>query len=123
MTQEVVHLEITDRSARLAAYQDRWSRMRRVIEARAQNFRNRPDVAGDTGLIIRTERMIGAGASATLVEEFAVDTGLLKAMAELEKQAAIETGQWVEKQDYSTFDWDLSKLSGDERQKVIAKLE
>jgi hypothetical protein len=45
--------------------------------------------------------VIGSGKKAKVIEECEVDTGLLNAMADLETQVAIETGQWTEKQDVS----------------------
>jgi hypothetical protein len=51
----------------------------------------------DTGLLMRTWKQIGSGDSAVIVEEYQVDTGLLKALLDHEKQAAQELGQWSEK--------------------------
>ena len=35
------------------------------------------------------------------IEEFLIDTGLLREMREHEKQAAIELGEWAEKREFS----------------------
>ena len=48
-------------------------------------------------MLIRKIRSIGSGENAREVEEYEFDAALMKAMLELEKQAAIETGQWEEK--------------------------
>jgi hypothetical protein len=54
---------------------------------------------GRTGLLVRTIKSIGSGEKATTVEEFAVDTGLLREIRELELQVSKELGQFVEKHD------------------------
>jgi hypothetical protein len=51
-----------------------------------------------TGLMVRTEKQIGAGEKAIRVVEFAVDTGLLRELRAHEEQAAKELGQWEDKQ-------------------------
>jgi len=52
-----------------------------------------------TGLLVRTEKVIGSGANARIVQEYAVDTALLKELRETEIQAAKELGQWSERQE------------------------
>jgi hypothetical protein len=65
-----------------------------VIAERAAD----PDMAnvpgGRTGLLVRRVKVIGSGDNAREVCEYEVDTGLLKELRELEKQAAVEAGQW-----------------------------
>lgn len=89
---------------RLAAYNDRWRRMQRVIEAREADpaLANAP--GGNTGLMVRQQKGIGSGFNFEIIEEFAVDTGLLKEMRELEKQAAQDLGQWTEKKEIAGKD-------------------
>jgi hypothetical protein len=91
-----IHLQITERDERLKADQERWDGMREVIQARKTGDYTR---ALKTGLLVRRERVIGTGENAKVIEEYEVDTALLDAMSSLEKQVAIETGQWTEKQD------------------------
>jgi len=90
-----IQLQITERDERLKADQERWDGMREVIQARKTGDYSR---ALKTGLLVRRERVIGTGKNAKRIEEYEVDTGLLDTMAALEKQVAIETGQWTEKQ-------------------------
>lgn len=89
---------------RVKALNDRWVRMRRVIEERAEH----PDYAdapgGTTGLLVKTYKQLGGGEHARTVEEFAVDTGLLRELREHEKQAAQELGQWSEKSEITGAD-------------------
>jgi hypothetical protein len=51
----------------------------------------------ETGLLTRTYKQIGSGEGAEKVEEYQVETGLLKELREHEKQAAQELGQWADK--------------------------
>src|SRR3974377_946566 len=88
--------QITERDERLKAAQERWGGMREVIQARKTGDWSR---ALKTGLCVRKQRVIGTGKNAKVIEDYEVDTALLYALASLEKQAAIETGQWSEKQD------------------------
>lgn len=83
---------------RVAALNDRWLRLQRVITARSTDPNCLRGAGGDTGLLAHKVRMIGSGENAMPVDEFEVDTGLLKELREIEKQAAIELGQWEEKQ-------------------------
>jgi hypothetical protein len=92
---DFVKLQITQRNERLQAAQERWNALREVIQARKTGDYSR---AVKTGLCVRRERVIGTGENAKLIEEYEVDTRLLDAMMNLEKQVAIETGQWTEKQ-------------------------
>lgn len=88
---------IASRENRIAAANDRWDRMKRVIDERAADPTMEKVPGGRTGLLVRTYKIVGTGPSAYTVDEFAVDTGLLKEMRELEKEAAQEVGQWLEK--------------------------
>lgn len=49
---------------------------------------------GETGLILRTIKQIGSGPMATIVEEFGIDTGMIREIRALHEQAARELGQW-----------------------------
>jgi len=88
---------IGHRARRIQALEDRWRRMQKVIEQRATD----PDMAkvpgGDTGLMVKQIKSIKLGKTSKVVEEYEVDTALLKELREHEKQAAQELGQWTEK--------------------------
>jgi hypothetical protein len=81
---------------RVDALNKRWNRLHRVIDERAKD-ETMTAPGADTGLLMRTWKQIGSGDSAVIVEEYQVDTGLLKALLDHEKQAAQELGQWSEK--------------------------
>jgi hypothetical protein len=106
----VVARGIADKQNRVDAYNDRWERMRKVIEGRAVEHAGYAG-GGATGLLVRQLKSIGKGEDAREVEEYAVDTALLKEMREHEKQAAIEVGDWTDKTQHS---FDLSNLSNEE---------
>ena len=82
-----IALEISSRNARVRALQDRWDRMRQVIDQRAAS----PDFAkvpgGTTGLLCRDLRCKDTPV-------YKVDTGLLAELRAHEQQAAQELSQW-----------------------------
>jgi hypothetical protein len=87
-----IALEISRRNARVQALQDRWDRLRQVIDERAAS----PDFAGvpggTTGLLMKDYK--GKDADTPV---YKVDAGLLAELRNHEKQAAEELGQWGEK--------------------------
>lgn len=85
---------------RVEALQDRWERMRRVIDERAEEMEGECP-GGGTGLLVRQYKAIGSGEYAEKVTEYQVDTGLLKEMRAHEQQAAQELGQWLDRQVHS----------------------
>lgn len=116
---------IAERLNRVDALNDRWRRMQRVIDERAADDasgtyeaqlgtgydvrRETRRVPGwTTGLLVRTEKIIGTGPKAQKVVEFSVDTGLLSELRQHEKQAAQELGQWTEKSDLTSGGKELS---------------
>ena len=91
-----VRLQITERLQRLEAIQDRWDRVRAAIDARA---REDYDAMMKTGIVIRGLRNVGHGKDAQVVEEYEIDTAVIEALNSIEKRAAIETGQEVDRAD------------------------
>jgi hypothetical protein len=77
---------------RLRAIDDRWERMQRLINARAEDLQHVAG-GGDTGMLVRRYKSIGSGAMAEKVEEYEFDAALTKEMREHERQAAEELGQ------------------------------
>lgn len=88
----VLKYAIAKKRNRVARQNADWERLERIREQRADN----PalgGVAGDeTGLMIRQFKVIGTGHNAQTIEEYVVDTALVKARSDLEKQAAGEVG-------------------------------
>jgi hypothetical protein len=88
---------ISSLQQRIDGYNERRQRLLAVIGERAVAGWDAPGAS--TGLLVRRERSIGSGANQKFVAEYEVDTGLLRELRELEKQAAIDLGQWTEKRD------------------------
>ncbi len=101
LREEVLKHGIADKVERVRAQNDRWMRMKRVVQERAESLEMQDVAGGKTGLLVRQVKSIGYGEDAQLVDEYAVDTGLLKAIAEVEKQAAQELGQLITKSELS----------------------
>ncbi|MGE0539735.1 MAG: hypothetical protein AB7R89_06115 [Dehalococcoidia bacterium] len=117
---------------RLDSYRDRHQRMQQVIEARADANRKRNVVVqsgqgkdldfdgytaagAETGIMVHTVTYLKDGRR----EEWAIDTGLLKEMRELEKQAATEMGQWDDgKANAVLKHLDLTKLTAEQLERI-----
>jgi hypothetical protein len=91
-----VRLQIAERLQRLEAIQDRWDRVRAAITARA---REDYDAMMKTGVVCRKLRTVGHGKDAQIVPEYEIDTAAIEALNSIEKRAAIETGQEVDRSD------------------------
>ena len=132
---------IANRARRVAILDDMAGRLLTVVEERAKEHRDNakarkkaqqvikegtveardvpilPGVGagGETGLLVRQIKLAASGAT---VEEFAVDTGLLKELRAHQEQAAKELGQWSEKT--TTYKVDLSKLTDEQLERIAA---
>jgi hypothetical protein len=95
--ESLMHRAISSVEQRINRNNRDWLKLQEVIRQRADDPEVRKAAGGSTGLLVRIEKSIGSGDSTKIVEEFAVDTATLKALLDLEKQAAIEIGQWNEK--------------------------
>jgi Helix-turn-helix of insertion element transposase len=105
---------------RVRNYDRRLTALEQVFVERAADETMQQVPGGRTGLLVRQVKGIGKGQDFREVQEYAVDTRTLREMRELEKQAAIELGQWTEKKDIKgTFEC-LSDAELDQR---IAELE
>lgn len=89
---------IANKKNRLAEYDRRWQLMQAVIKARSEWDALAEAPGGDTGLIVRELR------GNSLDFNYKVDIGFLREMRELEKQAAIEVGDWTEKKELTGAD-------------------
>jgi hypothetical protein len=110
---------IRDRENRLAAYDDRWNLLQRVIKERGDEPDMRDVPGGATGMLVRHYKLSG-GKEAQEREEYEVDTGLLSAMLALEKQAAQEAGQWVERTKVLGQHLDLSTMTDEQLQRLAS---
>jgi hypothetical protein len=82
------------RGRRLRSLDDRYEQLLNLIRERAADPAMQGVSGGRTGLLVRKVKVIGRGAKAQVVETFVLDTALLRALLALEKQAAIEVGDW-----------------------------
>ena len=97
---------------RVAALDDRWRRMQRVIDERSADPTMAKAPGGSTGLLAHRKKCLGSGDSAEVVDEYEVDTGLLKALIDHEKLAGVELGQTTKRQ----------SIGGDSASPVVVKV-
>lgn len=97
---------------RVAALDDRWRHMLRIIDERTTSPLMKDVPGGTTGLLVHTVKGLGSGGAFRVIDEFTLDCGLLRELREHEKQAAQEFGQWAEE----------PRVSGDEARPVILKV-
>ena len=89
-----IELRITEREERLKAKQWLWDLVREAVFARG---------AGDyermmkTGIVTYRERAVGTRQKQRIVQEYEIDSGTVDALLNIERNAAIECGQWSEK--------------------------
>ena len=102
LRQAALSVGIADKARRMRRLDRDWRRLQRVMDERAESLEMQDAPGGQTGTLVRQIRGIGRGEDFQLVEEFAVDTGLLAELRQIEKQAAQEMGQWVDRQELST---------------------
>jgi hypothetical protein len=93
--EELERHAIARKLRRMGGYDRRWRALHQIIEERANDPAMQSVPGGRTGLLVRRTKVIGSGENARELEEYEVDTALLKELRELEKQAAIEAGQWA----------------------------
>ena len=100
--QAIVTQGIADKVERVRGYNERRELMRQVIAERGVDPGMQDVAGGKTGLIVHNVKGVGKGEDFQLIDLYEVDTGLLRELRELEKQAAQELGQWTEKKDITS---------------------
>jgi hypothetical protein len=95
---------IRDREDRVAALNERWEALLQVVEERGADPSMQDVPGGPSGLVVRKMRTVGKGQDTKIIEEYEVDVATLKELRECEKQAAIEQGQWAERQEVTGKD-------------------
>lgn len=104
----MLRLHIAKKRERVKVLDEMHTKLLTVVEERAADYAAQAisgDVpaGGGTGLILRQIKQIGSGHDAQIVEEFGVDTGLIREVRALHEQAAKELGQWTERSQVETF--------------------
>lgn len=87
---------IAAKQNRIDEYDRRWREMKALMKARAEWDVLSDVPGGQTGLLCRDFK--------GLIPVYKVDAALLREMRELEKQAAIEVGDWTEKKELTGED-------------------
>jgi hypothetical protein len=96
---------IADVRQRIRSLDERWKKMQRVIAERGKDPVMEKAAGGRTGLLVHRRRVIGQGDNRMMIDEYAVDTGLLHELLETERQAAQEMGKWVSRhEDVTDYD-------------------
>lgn len=102
--QKILSIGVADRINRVAASNDRWERLGRVIMFREKRYKKKRESTPDdvpeeaeTGVVVLKEVPSKFG----IVREWAVDVGTLAEIRNIEKQVAIEKGEWQEKAEVS----------------------
>ena len=96
LAQRIMAYGIARREMRIRDLDDRHRRLKQVIAARAVSLAQEIP-GGESGMLVKTVKVIGAGSAQQVIEEYPVDTGLLRELRAHEEQAAKEMGQWAEK--------------------------
>lgn len=89
---------IASKVNRIAALQDRWDRMKALLDARAKDSRYSDEPGYETGLMIHQLKAIGRGEDFQLVNLYVTDAQLLAEMRATERAVAEELGS-LPKQD------------------------
>jgi hypothetical protein len=92
---------IAVKQSRIDALNDRWALLKQLIRERADDPNMQDIPGGTTGLLVHNTKAIGAGRSMQVIDEYNLDTGLLKEMREHEKQAAQEVGDLVNRNEHT----------------------
>jgi hypothetical protein len=127
---ERVRLEgIANRQNRIAAQNERHLKLQQIVAERAADEANAAVPGWKTGLLVHRRKQIGGGEHAQVVDEYEVDTGLLKEFREHEKLTAEELGQRrqvvdleVSKELEGALDRLAAGLSPEEYARVLAAL-
>ena len=104
LTAQAMEHGIARREVRLGVLQAAHNHLLKVIEDRAAAPEMQRVPGGTTGLLIRTEKVIGFGERARTIEEFSFDRPVLQELRAIQEQAAKELGQLVEKRELTGKD-------------------
>lgn len=95
---EAIEGGIGDFKMRVIAKNDRWRRLLKTMQKRAEDPAIREVPGGEFGLVVRRERTIHTGKDEyQVIVEHEFDTGLWNALGSVEKETAEELGQWKQK--------------------------
>jgi hypothetical protein len=114
---------VLERAGRVAALTERRSWLYQVIQARAMFADHQWAPGASTGLVVTSEKALGKDA----IKTHEVDVPLLWLLNDIERQIAIETGQWEEKTsskvEFKSLDEALAAMPTDVLDREIARLQ
>lgn len=97
----IADFQIKSLDSRIEAADSRWEALRAIRKARAEDPTMKGIPGAETGFIVRTYKNIKDGDQFKVIEEHALDTGLLREWRELEMTAAKQLGQTTVKHEHS----------------------
>lgn len=95
----VLKFGLARREKRIETLSDMHDKVLAVIDERATDETMVNVPGGKTGLMVRQLKVNGKGGGVQVMEQFAVDTPLLRELRGIEEQIARELGQWKERQE------------------------
>ena len=111
--------KIHDRVERIRGYAERWAAMRELMRQRAADPEHQDVVGIRTGLLVVSYTTVNK----ETFKEAKFDAALQRALLDVEKQAAIELRQWVERREDLPGNGDLRALTDSQLDQLIAHLE
>lgn len=105
---------------RVKRLQRDWKRLQQIADERGASEEMQGVPGGSTGLLVKQLKGIGKGDDFQIIEQYAVDTGLLGELRAHEQQAAKELQQWIDKSEHRTdpeqldaaIERELARLAG-----------
>lgn len=104
---------IARKARRIEVLNDLHEKVLTVIDERAKDPALQSVPGGTTGLVTKTLKSIGSGDSQQVVEEHALDTGLIREIRGIQDQVAKEVGQRVERHEVNV-NYLFSRMSPEE---------
>jgi hypothetical protein len=99
--QRVLTEGVANKVERVRRLNKRWSQINQIFDERAEDVRNISEPGYGTGLLNCITTTVTKGDMTYTTDEFKPEIALLKEEREIAKQAAIEVGDWTEKQEVS----------------------
>lgn len=120
LREQIMQQGVANLATRIRSADERWRKLQAVIDARAQASQLDSEEVGrpagaETGLIVLTS------VSKQGDKIYAVDTGLLAEMRNLEMHVAKQLGQWTEKSDVTSAGGPIGSDLDDDR--LLARIE
>jgi Terminase small subunit len=109
--ENLIEHDVQTRSGRVLELVDRRRAIKRIIAERAVFGPHQDVPGGKTGYVVTRERQLGK--DGPIVKEHEFDVAVSRELREIDKQIAMELGQWVEKSDQTRRLASIEDLSDD----------